>query len=51
MQVWYATESGNLEVTYTHTEEHVCINLFIFPLECVDLMYGVSCPIRNVGIS
>jgi WD40 repeat protein len=30
MQVWYATESGNLEVTYTHTEEHVCMNLFMF---------------------
>ena len=23
MQVWAATDSGNLEVTYTHTEEHV----------------------------
>lgn len=22
-QVWVATESGNLEVTYTHNEEHV----------------------------
>lgn len=25
MQVWVATESGNLEVTYTHNEEHVCV--------------------------
>ncbi|KAM0041386.1 putative transcription factor WD40-like family [Helianthus debilis subsp. tardiflorus] len=24
MQVWAATESGNLEVTYTHNEDHVC---------------------------
>jgi hypothetical protein len=23
IQVWAATESGNLEVTYTHKEEHV----------------------------
>lgn len=23
MQVWVATESGNLEATYTHNEEHV----------------------------
>ena len=33
LQVWYATESGNLEVTYTHNEEHVCIILFTFPLD------------------
>jgi len=33
LQVWYATESGNLEVTYTHNEEHVCILLFTFPLD------------------
>lgn len=24
LQVWVATENGNLEVTYTHNEEHVC---------------------------
>ena len=23
VQVWFATEAGNLEVTYTHNEEHV----------------------------
>lgn len=27
LQVWFATDSGNLEVTYTHNEEHVCFSL------------------------
>lgn len=26
MQVWVAAEGGNLEVTYTHNEEHVCLD-------------------------
>lgn len=26
LQVWALTESGTLEVTYTHQEEHVCIS-------------------------
>lgn len=31
VQVWVATESGNLEVTYTHNEDHVCgLWYFIF---------------------
>lgn len=24
VQIWVATESGKLEATYTHSEEHVC---------------------------
>lgn len=28
VKVWVATESGNLEVTYTHNEEHVCIQIY-----------------------
>lgn len=27
LQVWFATDSGNLEVTYSHNEEHVCFSL------------------------
>lgn len=27
LQVWFATESGNLEVTYSHNEEHVCFSI------------------------
>jgi len=38
LQVWYATESGNLEVTYTHNEDHVCIILFTFPLDTLDFI-------------
>ncbi|MBA0689983.1 hypothetical protein Goari_007684 [Gossypium aridum] len=32
IKVWVATENGNLEVTYTHNEEHVCcINISCMP--------------------
>lgn len=24
LQIWAATQSGNLEVAYTHDEDHVC---------------------------
>ena len=34
VQVWVATESGNLEVTYTHKEEHVRLFLQIW-FSCV----------------
>lgn len=28
VKVWVATEAGNLEVAYTHNEDHVCVNFF-----------------------
>lgn len=30
IKVWAAAEGGNLEVTYTHNEEHVCGLVIIF---------------------
>lgn len=47
MQVWFAAESGNLEVTYTHSEEHVCLDgayflclLMIYVLLILLLMFS-----------
>lgn len=41
IKVWVATEGGNLEVTYTHNEEHVCFP-FTKPFPLVMLCsYGI----------
>lgn len=44
VQVWAATQSGNLETTYTHTEEHVCWQFSLFTLKllnCEMLIFAV----------
>lgn len=47
MQVWVATENGNLEVTYTHNEEHVCCLINQLCMLYFDLMQLI---VRRKGV-
>ena len=46
VQVWIATENGNLEVTYTHNEDHVCC--FINTL-CILYFHLMQLLVRRIG--
>ncbi|KAM3242887.1 hypothetical protein ACQJBY_055082 [Aegilops geniculata] len=44
IKVWAATESGNLEVTYTHKEENVCAPTLLYSCHVVRLQFVLLQP-------